>query len=104
VQVVRDGIQALAAAAEFEPEAILLDLGLPGLDGLEVARRLRAEVGSPALILALTGYGDREHRQRTQGAGFDGHLVKPLDPDLLRAWLQNARSPTSKTPLGKPPP
>jgi CheY-like chemotaxis protein len=64
---------------------VLIDIGLPGMDGFEVARRLRA-LGQPVVLVALTGYGQPEDRRRTQEAGFDVHLVKPVDPsDLTNA-------------------
>jgi signal transduction histidine kinase/CheY-like chemotaxis protein len=86
--VAYDGPTAVALARECRPEVVLLDLGLPGMTGYDVAARLRAE---PALsctrLLALTGYGAEEDRRRTQAARFDGHLLKPVDPDLLREAL-----------------
>jgi CheY-like chemotaxis protein len=83
-----DGPSALAMAIELRPQAVLLDLTLPGLDGYEVARRLRAAPATAAcLIVALSGYGRPEDRKRTADAGFDAHLVKPLEPDVLEALL-----------------
>jgi CheY-like chemotaxis protein len=83
-----DGPEALQAAASCRPDVILLDIGLPGLDGYEVARRLRANptAGRP-LVAALTGYGQEEDRRRSREAGFDLHLVKPVDPDELLRLL-----------------
>jgi CheY-like chemotaxis protein len=84
VREVGDGLQALDAAAAFEPEIALIDVGLPGLDGYEVARRLRARAGPRrALLVAVTGYGLPEDRDRAQAAGFDVHLVKPVTPEAL---------------------
>ncbi len=90
VAIAHDGIAALAAAAEHHPRFVLLDIGLPGMDGYEVARRLREQSGAqmPHLI-AVTGYGRAEDRERTRAAGFDRHLVKPLDLDQLRELLGN---------------
>jgi CheY-like chemotaxis protein len=83
------GPDAIIAAAAFLPEVILLDIGLPGMDGYEVARRLRL---MPALassfLVALTGYGSDGDRDRTKAAGFDEHLVKPANLDLLRDLLR----------------
>ena len=83
------GPEAVVAAAEFIPEVVLLDIGLPGLDGYEVARRLRA---MPALagvfLVAMTGYGSDEDRAAGKNAGFDEHLVKPVNLDILREWLR----------------
>ncbi|CAL1239987.1 response regulator [Candidatus Methylocalor cossyra] len=83
-----DGPGALAEAAEFRPQVVLLDIGLPGMDGYEVARRLRAlpDLGA-VLIIAVTGYGQDDDRIRSKAAGFDHHLVKPVDPDALNALL-----------------
>lgn len=72
---------------------ILLDIGLPKLDGYEVARRLRQEPGGDGMILlAMTGYGQEEDRRRSREAGFDHHLVKPVDLDKLRGLLLSVRS------------
>ncbi|MFC0399598.1 response regulator [Paraburkholderia rhizosphaerae] len=78
VCVMYDGASALAAAPEFKPEVVILDIGLPDLDGYQVARALRAQPATAgALLIALTGYGQESDRQRTRAAGFDHHLVKP---------------------------
>jgi PAS domain S-box-containing protein len=89
VRVALDGPAALATAHAFQPEVVLLDIGLPGMDGYEVARRLRAErAGEGGLLLvALTGYGQDEDRRRSREAGFDHHLVKPVDFDELTRVL-----------------
>lgn len=79
VRVAFDGPQAIAAAQEFQPDAALLDLGLPGMDGHELARALRAlPVGDRLTLIAMTGWGREEDRQRSLAAGFDAHLVKPV--------------------------
>jgi two-component system OmpR family response regulator len=88
VTVTHDGPAALAAAREVRPDVVLLDIKLPKLDGLQVARRLRREPDFAPRLLALTGSGDAEDRMMSLAAGFDEHLVKPVDPDLLRAMLQ----------------
>ena len=77
------GEEGLAAAVRQEPEVALVDIGLPDLDGHEVARRLRAALGPAPLLIALTGYGREEDRQRALQSGFDLHLVKPIDPGEL---------------------
>lgn len=88
VAVAGDGPEALARAAQIEPEIALIDIGLPVLDGYEVARRLRATPqGSKMRLIALTGYGQPEDRARVMEAGFDSHLVKPVDPDVLARQL-----------------
>jgi CheY-like chemotaxis protein len=94
VSVVHGGREALASLQSFDPEAVLLDIGMPGLDGYEVSRRIRASPGHRDVVLiALTGWG-QEHDQRwSREAGFDHHLVKPPDVDRLREILSAARSP-----------
>lgn len=84
VRVANNGASALEVAQEFVPEVVILDIGLPGMDGFEVARRLRLrpELKS-AVLIALTGYGEAESRLRSQEAGFDHHVVKPADIDFL---------------------
>ncbi|HRI53188.1 MAG TPA: response regulator, partial [Pseudomonadota bacterium] len=84
VRAAHDGLTALKLAESYKPEVVLLDIGLPGLDGYEVARRLRAlpELHG-ALLIALTGYGQSDARRRALDAGFDVHLVKPVDPQTL---------------------
>jgi signal transduction histidine kinase len=85
------GPGAIAAASEFRPEVVLLDIGLPGMDGYEVARRLREGTGGKTLLLvAQTGYGQEDDRCRSRQAGFDAHLVKPIDPGTLLTLLADA--------------
>jgi len=75
-----DGESAVTDAAALQPDAILLDIGLPGLNGYEAAKRIRAAQGSRRMALvALTGWGQDEDRRRSEEAGFDAHLVKPVD-------------------------
>jgi CheY-like chemotaxis protein len=86
-----DGRAALEMALTRRPDVVLLDLGLPGLSGHEVARRLRAQPGTKdILIWALTGHAQEEDHQRSRAAGCDLHLVKPLAPDSLRELLEDA--------------
>ena len=83
-----DGNAAISMALDERPDVALVDLGLPGLDGLEVARRIRAVLGREEICLvALTGYGDGEDRLRTKEVGFDAHFVKPVDIDSLAKLL-----------------
>ena len=83
-----DGPRALAIAPEFRPDIVLLDIGLPGLDGYEVARLMRGDRALDGVrIIAMTGYGQREDRKRTADAGFAAHLVKPIDFEELRGVL-----------------
>jgi CheY-like chemotaxis protein len=91
VHTAGDGPAALRAAEAFRPEVVLLDIGLPQMDGYEVARRLREQTGvKRALVVALTGYGQEEDRRRTREAGFDAHLVKPADLADLQRLLAGA--------------
>ena len=92
VQVAYDGPAALKTARAFHPEAVLLDIGLPGLDGYQVAARLRRRRRtSGSLLVALTGYGQEEDRLRAQHAGFDHHLTKPVDPQAIYEMLAGPR-------------
>jgi signal transduction histidine kinase/ActR/RegA family two-component response regulator len=89
VRWARDGLQALSAAQEFEPEVVLLDIGLPKLDGYQVAKRLRQMPATRlARVIALTGYGLPADRQRGREAGFDHHLLKPVDPGTLAELIE----------------
>jgi two-component system, chemotaxis family, CheB/CheR fusion protein len=88
VQISHDGPMALQMAESFQPEVILLDIGLPGIDGYEVARRLRERDEFRATrIIAMTGYGQPEDRRRSKEAGIDDHLVKPVKIDVIRSLL-----------------
>jgi PAS domain S-box-containing protein len=83
-----DGPHGIALALDHQPEVLLIDLGLPGLDGYAVARAVRASpVGMSALLIAVTGYGQAEDRRRSTEAGFDAHLVKPVSQSLLSSLL-----------------
>jgi CheY-like chemotaxis protein len=85
-----DGLAALSLAAPFLPDVVLLDLAMPGLDGYEVARGLRRDPAlSGVLLVAVSGYGRHEDRDRAVAAGFDHYLLKPLDPKLLRLLLED---------------
>ena len=88
IRVAHDGTSALAVARSHRPAVVFLDIGMPGMDGYEVARRMR---GMPeteqAVIAALTGWGQHEDRTRTAAAGFDHHLVKPVAPDVLQTLI-----------------
>ena len=96
VRAVFDGPEALEEAARFTPDAVVLDIGLPGMDGYETARRLRQLPGGRhMMIVAVTGWGQDEDRRRSKEAGFDHHLVKPAHPDAIeQLFLEtHARSP-----------
>jgi CheY-like chemotaxis protein len=89
VYVANDGRQAIEAAADFRPDIVLLDIGMPGMDGYEVARRLRTLKSSDRdeRIVAVTGWGQDLDRQQSREAGFDVHLVKPVDMEQLESIL-----------------
>ncbi len=87
VTVASDGLTALEAVHRIRPDSILLDIGLPGMDGYTLARRLRSEGFDRATLIAISGYGEAHARQESRAAGFDHHLVKPIDPDELLGLL-----------------
>ncbi|HVK10167.1 MAG TPA: response regulator, partial [Gemmataceae bacterium] len=90
-----EGRSAVDLAPAFRPEVVLLDIGLPGIDGYEVAARLRRQPElREALLVAVTGYGQDEDRRRAREAGFDEHLIKPIDPAALPALLARAGEST----------
>jgi len=88
VHTAYDGLDAVAAAARLQPDVILLDIGLPGLNGYDAGRRIREERGDKKLLLvALTGWGQSDDKSRTRAAGFDLHLIKPVDLSVLGKML-----------------
>ena len=88
IRIANDGLVAVQTAREFRPQMVLLDIGLPGLNGFEVAALLRAEPGlADAVLIAMTGYGETAARERSKAVGFDHHLVKPVDIDKILAIL-----------------
>ena len=92
VEVANDGEHAVKAAAAFRPDTILLDIGLPGMNGIEACRAIRSQAGGAAIqIAALTGWGQEEDRRRSREAGFDAHLVKPVERAALLALFAAAR-------------
>jgi signal transduction histidine kinase/ActR/RegA family two-component response regulator len=93
VRVAHDGLAALELAKDYRPEMVFLDIGMPGMDGYEVARRLRQTPGlEKVVVAALTGWGQQEDRRRTADAGFDHHLVKPPEPKVLERLLFDLES------------
>ena len=95
------GVEGLATVHEFRPDVVFLDIGLPGLNGLEVARRVRQELpDSGILLVALTGWGSEEDRRRSKEAGFDHHMTKPVDAADVETLLTSiARH--DELPLGQ---
>ena len=90
VRLAYDGPTAIEAAIEYRPDVVLLDIGLPGLDGYQTAQRIRQQATLKGMVLvALTGYGQDTDRQRSQQAGFDHHLVKPASFDEIEKILQS---------------
>jgi two-component system CheB/CheR fusion protein len=87
VHVAHDGLEAMGTAAVFRPDVVLLDIGLPKLNGYEAGRRIRRERGDGVVLIALTGWGQEEDRARSKEAGFDHHLTKPVNLDALQQLL-----------------
>jgi CheY-like chemotaxis protein/two-component sensor histidine kinase len=87
VRTAHDGLEAVGAAAVFRPDVVLLDIGLPKLNGYDAARRIRAERGDNVMLIALTGWGQEEDRRRSKEAGFDHHMTKPVEFDALQKLL-----------------
>jgi CheY-like chemotaxis protein len=92
VAIAHDGLAALKMAGSFHPEVVLLDIGLPELDGYQVASRLRRRrQTAKALLVAMTGYGQDEDQLRAHEAGFDHHLIKPVDPTVIYELIARPR-------------
>ena len=90
-RAVHSGEQAVTSTVDFGPEIVLLDVGLPGVDGLEVCRRIRTLPGGQAVyVVAITGWGQDDDRRKTRDAGFDAHLVKPVDIHALLRLVEHA--------------
>jgi CheY-like chemotaxis protein len=99
VRVAYDGEQAIAVAGGFQPEIILMDLGMPKLDGYAAARHIRRQSwGQEVLLVALSGWGQDGHKKQAKEAGFDHHLVKPADATQLRQLLANAIPTPDRSP------
>jgi signal transduction histidine kinase len=100
VKAVHDGLQALASLKVFDPHVVVLDIGLPGLDGYAVARQLRSRGDtSHVLLIALTGYGQKEDRSKAAEAGFDYHFVKPADPRDIQTAIERGRNTAGDSAL-----
>ena len=94
VRVAYDGEQALFAEQELKPDVLLLDIGMPKLSGYDVARRVRDARGGEVFIVAITGWGQEEDRQRAREAGFDHHFTKPVDYAKLLDLIDRAKPPS----------
>jgi CheY-like chemotaxis protein len=92
VQVAHDGVDALAVQEAFRPDVVLLDIGLPMMSGYEVARQIRARQTPQPLLVAITGWSRDEDRHKSSAAGFDAHLVKPVDHEHLMKLIANGRA------------
>src|SRR5262249_24527723 len=98
VRLAHDGPGALVLAKDFRPDVVLLDIGLPGMSGYDVCRKLRQQTGSQdVLYIAQTGWGQEEDRRRSREAGFDYHLVKPVDFGALEELLASRRPASSNS-------
>jgi CheY-like chemotaxis protein len=98
VRVARDGAETLTCLEDWLPDVVLMDIGLPDMEGYELARRIgESEVRRKLKLIALTGYGQVEDERRAYDAGFDLHLVKPVAPELLREVLAAMTRPEKKT-------
>src|SRR5690606_32661331 len=93
--VVSSGAEALESMSSFVPDVVLLDIGMPGMNGYEVARRIRARGGTQPLLVALTGWGQAKDKARAAEAGFDRYLVKPIGREALQKLLAAAPTPTT---------
>jgi len=97
VRTAADGLEALEIAEEFRPNLVLLDIGMPGIDGYETARRMRARPwGQSVMLCAQTGWGQEDDKRRARNAGFDRHLVKPVDPEELARILAEVCHPAAR--------
>lgn len=103
VRSVSDGRTAVNIAESFEPDVVLLDIGLPYVNGYQIAMRLRARSKTHPLLVAVTGWGQEEDRERTHKAGFDLHFVKPISEHALREVLETASTRIGGEPLTRPP-
>ena len=91
VRTAHEGMGAIDVAKAFRPNVVLIDIALPGIDGYEVARRLRQLRGSEKLVLlAMTGFGQERDRAMSREAGFDDHMLKPVSPDVLLKAIANS--------------
>ncbi|HLJ92109.1 MAG TPA: PAS domain S-box protein [Gemmataceae bacterium] len=95
VHTAHDGLEAVGAAGVFRPDVVLLDIGLPKLNGYEAGRRIREQQGNGVVLIALTGWGQEEDRRRSKEAGFDHHMTKPVEFDALQTLLAELKTAAS---------
>jgi CheY-like chemotaxis protein len=101
VRMASDGQEAIEVAAKFRPDVVLMDIGMPRMNGYEAARYIRQQPwGEKLMLVALTGWGQDEDKRRTIEAGFDHHLVKPAEPSELQKLLATAGKNSSEQPTG----
>jgi CheY-like chemotaxis protein len=93
VRIAHDGPTGIRVVSEFDPDIVLLDIGLPGMDGYEVARRIRREFGTRIVLIAVSGYGREEDREQSREAGCQQHLVKPVEFRTLQTLLASVSTP-----------
>jgi CheY-like chemotaxis protein len=91
VHTAHDGLEAVRAADVFRPDVVLLDIGLPKLNGYEAGRRIREQQGTVVVLIALTGWGQEEDRRRSKEAGFDHHMTKPVEFEALQKLLADLK-------------
>jgi CheY-like chemotaxis protein len=96
VATAEDGPSALALATEFQPDVAILDIGMPGVSGYDVAEELRRRRGATLVLVALSGMGEAAHKARAAQAGFDRHFTKPVDIGLLSAFLTEQDTSANK--------
>jgi DNA-binding response OmpR family regulator len=89
VRVAYDGLEALKVAGDFDPQVVLLDIGMPKVSGYDVARRLREARGDAVFIIAISGWGQEGDRKRARESGFDHHFTKPVDFEALLALIDS---------------
>ena len=102
VESAHDGMEAVEKAASFHPDVIMLDIGMPSLNGYDAARRIReTDTGKKAVLIAITGWGDAKDKRQSDEAGFNHHLVKPVDPLALAELLSSLQSPMPRNRAAK---
>jgi CheY-like chemotaxis protein len=101
VRTACSGVESLEITKSFRPDVVLLDIAMPGMDGYEVAQRLRRDFSDNMTIIGLSAFRKAEDRERLQQDGFDNYLVKPADPDELRRLLESCRSRIGSVPTAE---